>query len=437
MTLRLGSHEMRVLTCRSAPTVANMSRMKRWAWWAPLVLASCLGGNELGYIEATHFGDLSHGEPERMAFDERIVDRCGDSGALTSAGQDALARTPYVQRVDGAGAVFMMKSTEASRVRLFDATPRRDQAVDTEILLDVSPPDTTSLPTERMAVGAMLGESDIQCYQVMGPDGAWTAPTGLFTAPRTRDSVVRFSSFGDLGQDTSDQRAVLEALRGVESEFVVVNGDVAYEDGTPQEIQDYFFEVYADVLDNVPFFPALGNHDARTQGGKPLLDAFELPLNGGTERFHYSYDWGPVHVAVINTESPTASQAAWLDQDLSASDAAWNIVVGHKPPYSSGSHGGDTDVLDVFSPVLVDHGVELALFGHEHNYERTIPIGGVTYVVSGGGGVGTREIEATEISAHANRVAHFVHFEATPDELTMWAIDGTGQVFDTWQATKD
>ncbi len=411
--------------------------MKRWAWWAPLVLAGCLGGNELGYIEATHFGDLTHGEPERIAFDERIVERCGHSGTLTGAGEAALARAPYVQRVSGSEAVFMMKSNEASRVRLFDATTPRAPVIDTDVLVDVSPTEATVFPTDRIAVGAMLGESDIQCYQVMGPDGAWTEPTGFFAAPRTRDSVVRFSSFGDLGQDTSDQRAVLAALRGVESEFVVVNGDVAYEDGTPQEIQDYFFDVYADVLDNVPFFPALGNHDARTEGGKPLLEAFELPLNAGKERFHYSYDWGPVHVAVIDTESPTSSQAKWLDQDLAASDAAWNIVVGHKPPYSSGSHGGDSEVLDVFSPVLVDHGVPLALFGHEHNYERTIPIGGVTYVVSGGGGVGTRAIEATEISAHANRVAHFVHFEATPTELTMWAIDGTGQVFDTWQATKN
>jgi len=32
------------------------------------------------------------------------------------------------------------------------------------------------------------------------------------------------------------------------------------------------------------------------------------------------------------------------------------------------------------------HGVDLVFSGHDHVYERTVPIRGVTYVVSGGGG---------------------------------------------------
>jgi 2',3'-cyclic-nucleotide 2'-phosphodiesterase (5'-nucleotidase family) len=41
-------------------------------------------------------------------------------------------------------------------------------------------------------------------------------------------------------------------------------------------------------------------------------------------------------------------------------------------------------------PILRRHHVDLVLAGHDHHYERTHPIDGITYVVSGGGCKTTR-----------------------------------------------
>lgn len=396
-----------------------------------LLAASGCSQNELGHLKAQQFGDLKHGEPERRPFDARLDAACG-TGALTDAGKAALLRRPYLQRVGEREARLLLGSEEDVSVDIYPAGEVRPASLGAPVKVAVDSAARLPRGQQRVAELEVNAPGRLHCYQVSGDGGAYTEPTGFFTAA-SRGSRVRFSSFGDLGRGTSDQRAVLEQLMKVESEFVLVNGDVAYNSGTRDEFQNFFFDVYEPMLAKVPFFVALGNHDARTEAGLPLLEAFALPESEGRERFYYGIDWGDVHVSVIDTEAPTSEQAAWLARDLAATDATWKIVMGHKPFYSSGYHGGDGANRDTFEQVLVDGGVDVAMFGHEHNYERTVPIHGITHVISGGGGTGTRSIDATEMSAHANRVAHFVHFEATPEMLTMWAIDATGQVFDTWQ----
>jgi 3',5'-cyclic AMP phosphodiesterase CpdA len=238
---------------------------------------------------------------------------------------------------------------------------------------------------------------------------------------------------GDLGTRTADQFAVLEQLIQHPFETAILTGDVAYPDGRLEDFEAKFFGVYAPVIDRVPFFPASGNHEYRTAAGGPFFSSFALPGTGGPaarERW-YSVDWGPVHFAVIDTEAVGAEQAAWLDHDLASTSAVWRIVAGHKPPFSSGHHGSDPAVRDAFVPVFERNRVDLVLSGHDHNYERTGPINDVTYVITGGGGVGTRAVGQSEFTAFSLQVAHFVFVEATQDTLTLWAIDATGQVFDT------
>jgi hypothetical protein len=138
-----------------------------------------------------------------------------------------------------------------------------------------------------------------------------------------------------------------------------------------------------------------------------------------------------VHVSVLDTEQVNADQAAWLDADLRNTEQPWKIVVGHRPPYSSGYHGGSGAVRDTFEPIMKKHGVQLTLWGHDHDYERTVPISGITYIVTGGGGVGTRAVGRSSFTAFSLEVSHFVYMETAGDELHLWAVDGTGKTFDT------
>jgi hypothetical protein len=193
-------------------------------------------------------------------------------------------------------------------------------------------------------------------------------------------------------------------------------------------------------------FPSIGNHDSNSSNGngRPYLDAFVLPENGGDGAFsdhaerYYSFDYGPVHVVVLDTElafqnaSRRAAQLAWLDADLGATSRPWKVALFHRSPYSAGGeHGSDLAVRAAFAPIFEERGVQLVLSAHEHDYERSKPINGVTYVVTGGGGAplyaaGTASFTAASASRH-----HYVRGDASECTLKLDAVGTDGSVFDT------
>ena len=97
----------------------------------------------------------------------------------------------------------------------------------------------------------------------------------------------------------------------------------------------------------------------------------------------------PDHGSVwsYHTSGSPEEQEAWLERDLSAAARRpWKVVFLHGPLYGSSRHGGDEVIRRDLEPVLIRHGVDPVFSGHDHCYERTVPIEGVTYVVGGGGG---------------------------------------------------
>ncbi|HKY36794.1 MAG TPA: hypothetical protein VJN18_12690 [Polyangiaceae bacterium] len=81
-------------------------------------------------------------------------------------------------------------------------------------------------------------------------------------------------------------------------------------------------------------------------------------------------------------------------------------------------------------PVLEKYQVPRVLSGHDHHYERSNVLNGVTYVVTGGGGRGTRPVGHSSFTAFSEAVIHFVFVEITASRLVLHAIDGTGREFD-------
>jgi acid phosphatase type 7 len=108
----------------------------------------------------------------------------------------------------------------------------------------------------------------------------------------------------------------------------------------------------------------------------------------------------------------------------------------HRPPFSSGEHGSNLAVREAFVPLFERHRVPLVFAGHDHDYERTIAINGVTYVVTGGGGRGTRPVGASPFTAFSESTLHFIAASVSDSALVLHAIDATGQTFDSLQLTR-
>jgi 3',5'-cyclic AMP phosphodiesterase CpdA len=237
---------------------------------------------------------------------------------------------------------------------------------------------------------------------------------------------------GDSGANSPAQHAIARRLAETPFELMLFLGDIAYTHGTRRQLQTRFFDVYRRYLLHTPAFPALGNHDVRSRGGRAYVDSFVLP---GNERW-YSFDWGDVHFVALDTTRIGREQTEWLEDDLARNRQKWVVVFGHHPPASSGWRGGSARFQRFFMPVLRRHRVDLLLTGHEHHYERINLGGGMHLVISGGGGAGLRSTVFGARPARLVVVHHFVTLAITKDELKLRAIDIDGREIDRLKLEK-
>ena len=410
-------------------------RRGRGALWSSILLAAlvstCVGGNESGRLSAVGTGDVSAPALARIAPEERTA-ACAQ---LAAGGPVAgpLSRAPYLQRVTAHEAVVAWTSPGVASASVLVETPDGAPVGSFAAAIDTSAPLAGGVKQWTAAVTGLAPDTQY-CYSIHQDGAPATAPAPLRSAPSAgAGAPIQFLALGDSGEGGSDQRALLKQIETVPFDFMIHAGDIAYDSGTLGEFEGHFFGVYAPLLAARPMFPASGNHDYETADAAPFRQVFVLPENGGpdgVERW-YSYDWGDVHFVALDTERTGAAQAAWLEADLAANKLPWTIVYGHKPPHSSAGRN-DGPFQQWFTPMLEAHDVPLVLNGHDHHYERFKPVNGVTYVITGGGGRGVRELGGpAPNSAFAEPVIHLVVVSIEGDTLTLHAIDATGREFDS------
>ena len=211
-------------------------------------------------------------------------------------------------------------------------------------------------------------------------------------------------------------------------DVLVLLGDNVYPYGNPSKLDEYVFQPFAAVLDTgTGLFSVTGNHDALADDAG-LAQLQQLGMTG----FWWSERIGDVLlVGLDSTQVANPDQLAWLEETLTGSDAPWKIVAVHHPPYSAGYQGSAKDVRNAFSPVFERTGVQLVLSGHDHDYQRTEEIDGVTYLVSGAG-AGTRRTANRSYTAYSAATMNFVDLNIYADHILIRAIDHELEVFDEY-----
>ena len=214
-------------------------------------------------------------------------------------------------------------------------------------------------------------------------------------APSACAADVRAAVIGDYGEPGQPEADVAALVASWEPDFVATVGDNNYPVGAADEMDTHIGQYYSafihpytgqygDGASENRFFPALGNHDWETAGAQPYLDYFTLP---GNERY-YDIERGSLHLFIVDSDSrepdgisADSAQAAWLQSALAESDASWQIVLMHHPPYTSGERGPITEMRWPYA----EWGADAVLAGHDHFYER-LEVDGVPYLINGLGG---------------------------------------------------
>jgi len=288
-------------------------------------------------------------------------------------------------------------------------------------------------------------------YSVADARGALADVAGRaeFSFRTPEAASLKMVVFGDSGEGSPAQYALAARIAGEDPlpDLVLIAGDVVYPSGADSDYDAKFFIPYRPLLSAVPFYAALGNHDYDTAGGRAYFEVFSLPQNGPAgfpPEAAYEFERAGVQVVVHDSNRPVAAQLAHADpwhRDLAGRSATFRLAVLHHPPYSSGPAHLDPSrdaIRAVFPPLFTATGVDLALSGHDHLYERTRPIGGVVYVTTGAGGADLYPRAASNpfTVAFANERHSYTVIEISGHVMHLRQIDEDGREVDTVTLTK-
>ncbi len=165
--------------------------------------------------------------------------------------------------------------------------------------------------------------------------------------------------------------ALLDSLPGT----IVTLGDNVYERGTAEQFADCYDPSWGRHKSRTR--PSPGNHDYLTPGATGYFGYFG-DAAGDPAQGYYSFDLGAWHILALNSNcwevgcGAGSSQEEWLRADLAAHPAACTLAYWHHPVFSSGPHGSLTLMQDIWQ-TLYEHGADVVLSGHDHDYERFAP----------------------------------------------------------------
>ncbi|KAK9668905.1 hypothetical protein RND81_13G095000 [Saponaria officinalis] len=239
-----------------------------------------------------------------------------------------------------------------------------------------------------------------------------------------RDGSNEYTDYQPGSLNTTDTLA--RDIDNIDAVFLI--GDMPYANGYISQWDQYIAQVEP-IASAVPFMVASGNHerDAPNSGsfyqnndsggecGVPAETTFYVPAKNRA-KFWYSADYGMFHFCIADTEHDWragSEQYKFLEECLASANRhkqPWLIFAGHRPlGYSSNKWFGEEGSFD--EPMGRDdlqrlwqkYKVDMAFWGHVHNYERICPIyqnqcvnkekshysgvvNGTIHVVAGGGG---------------------------------------------------
>jgi len=239
-------------------------------------------------------------------------------------------------------------------------------------------------------------------------DGKIWSEWSHFTTASDWAEPFTFVYVGDAQNDIKSHwsRVIRSAFTDApKAAFILHAGDLVNRANRDTEWGEWFYAT-GFVHRMIPCIATPGNHEYSRSDPNSARElsthwrpTFAFPGHGpeGLEECVYYIDYQGTRIISLNSNERQEEQVPWLKQVLEQKPVRWTIVTFHHPLYASAEGRDNTELRDLWQPVLDEHRVDLVLQGHDHTYARSglmtheniatgvtacSPTAGTVYVVS-------------------------------------------------------
>jgi len=203
---------------------------------------------------------------------------------------------------------------------------------------------------------------------------------------------------------TPARRRVAYRVAQLRPDLVINAGDLVDRGGSASAWTTFDEENAWLRRQGVPYYPVLGNHDFMGGTIAEALDNFFSRFPYLNRRRYYDLRVGPVAFIMLDSNFDKLAnveirgQLRWLQQTLDQCERDPSVrlvvIVAHHPPFTNSSSIPPSIRVTHFILPLLSGTAKCRLFfsGHVHSYER-FRVGGVNYIVTGGGGAPLDTVE--------------------------------------------
>jgi hypothetical protein len=203
----------------------------------------------------------------------------------------------------------------------------------------------------------------------------------------TPGKELNFAIVADMAYDSLSDNTVASMTRLVDEgklDVVIHSGDISYADGYMPHFDDFLNKVQP-IATRIPYMTTPGNHEFG-YNFSAYKSRFFMPGQllgaGASAGMYYSWNYGEIHFAAMNSESPIDTamfpeeEYNWFDKDLkNHADARWKVAHFHRPLYCAKDVDCGKRLVDAgVEQLLYQNQVDIAFVAHEHTYERTYPM---------------------------------------------------------------
>jgi predicted phosphodiesterase len=277
----------------------------------------------------------------------------------------------------------------------------------------------------------LTGLSANTVYHYRVRQGSSTSSDYTFTSAVNPSTPFRFAFSADYRDSASIHDGIASRIKTANPAFVLCGGDLAV-DSTYANLKNvYFVSNELSVLSSAPVFYSPGNHEGWGQNPKAF---FQGPANNAVEDpDYYSFDYGDLHVVMVNSMVSTASGSAqynFVQSDLQNSTKPWKIVFNHYPGYCAGGHGEDANMKTMSTNIFEKTGVQMVLSGHSHFYQHNL-VNGIHHMVVGTAGAGFVSPGSASYVVKSVQNYCYAIIDVTPTSFHYVAYNDAGNILET------